>query len=321
MTDHPELPFDIEERALEPRPDAPQIYIACTLTSIRNDPERQRLLDAEIQLIQLGINRASIDAAEPWSVRVHAPIEWSAPWRTPETTPTDVHGANARIVLGQSDALIVHGHQPSEGVGQEFAWALDVGIPVLHLCPLGQHVSRQIAGTPGDITIASPGSAGEIVDRTCQWVRSRRRVIESGPTRRKDRLLLYGPVRAALVDAWQRADKDSRRAMLSYSRLTEPRLLWLLSDDAFLATAPFHQVQSLAVGLGIALPPFRSAPPPELTTAQFRAFLAASDEYDWDNTMAELVKERGRQELAKGGVRRFRLDSIPDWLRIKALIR
>jgi hypothetical protein len=321
MTNHPELPFDLEERALEPRPDAPQIYIACTLTSIRNDPEKQRLLDAEIQLIQVGINRASVEAVEPWSVRIHAPIEWSAPWRTPETTPTNVHDANARIVLGRSDALIVHGHQPSEGVGQEFAWALAVGVPVLHLCPPGQHVSRQIAGTPGDVTTEYPVSALDVVDRTCRWIRSRRRVIEGGPARRKDRLLLYGPIRAALVDAWQRADDASRRALLSYTRLTEPRLLWILSDDAFMTTAPFHQIQSLAVGLGVALPPFRSSPPPELTTAQFRAFLAASDEYDWDTDMAELVKERGRQELAKGGVRRFRLDSIPDWLRIRTLIR
>jgi hypothetical protein len=320
VTDHPELPFDLEERALEPRPDAPQVYVACALTSIRDDPERQRLIDAEIQLIQVGINRASTEAAVPWPVRIHAPIEWSAPWRTPETTPTDVHDANARIVLGQSDALIVHGHQPSEGVGQEFAWALAVGVPVLHLCPIGQHVSRQIAGTPGDVTIASPGSAMEIVDRTCRWVRSRRRLIEGGPARRKDRLLLHGPVRAALLEAWQKADDTSRRALLSYTRLTEPRLLWILSDDAFLATAPFHQIQSLAVGLRIVLPPFRTAPPPELTTAQFRAFLAASDEYDWDVHTAELVKERARSELAKGGVRRFRLDSIPDWLRIRRLI-
>ncbi len=88
---------------------------------------------------------------------------------------------NAHHVLSEADALIVYGWSPSAGVGQEIIWAAQSGLPVLYVEPQGHPPSRQVAGTPGDLTIIRQSTPDHLKDEIRRWVRRRRHQLEPTP--------------------------------------------------------------------------------------------------------------------------------------------
>jgi hypothetical protein len=126
------LPFEDDSgrrEPPEPPPGAPCVYVATKITGVvAGSPERQVIGFAVVAIRDVVIE-CTQGANRPWQLRVHAPIEWTAPELTPDMSSTDVFRTNARHVLGEADALIVYGWTPSAGVGQEITWAAAMAYP------------------------------------------------------------------------------------------------------------------------------------------------------------------------------------------------
>jgi hypothetical protein len=308
------LPFDVEAASEEPGPDAPCIYVATRITGTTlGSPERE-MIRLAVVTIRDAIVDLTRDATDPWAVRVHAPVEWTSPELTPQLRPAHVYDRNADIVFGDADALIVYGCSPSAGIGQEFTWATQLGLPVLYLEPAGHPVSRQIRGTPGDVTVnvCPPDALKDIVR---SWVRSRRHQIESGPVRRRSRALSVAPLYGRLTYEWFRRNQGERRAVAANIGV-HPKLLELWLQSQFqLAMAPVTIVRSLTMALTGSLDALNGMHP--LSLDQMEALLTARDEHGWDAATTTALRHRAERELALPAIRRFRLETPIDWVRLK----
>lgn len=316
MSNDVPLPFDFDDAPEDvgPGPDAPCIYVATRITGTKvGSPERE-MIELAVVTIRDAIVDLTRESADPWAVRVHAPVEWTSPERTPNLQPEDVYQRNVEIVLGDSDALIVYGCTPSAGIGQELTWATQSGLPVLYLEPAGHPVSRQIAGTPGDLTVRSSPS-GELKEIVRSWVRSRRHQIEAGPARRRSRTAVIAPLHARLAYEWSSRGKTDKRAVAAHVGLP-PRLLdsWL-TDPNLLAMAPMTHIVALTIALTGSLHALEGVR--RLTLDQVEALLTARDENRWSATTTLSLQQRAEHELALPAVRRFRLDTPIDWVRFK----
>ncbi|MEX2620546.1 MAG: hypothetical protein WD250_10030 [Egibacteraceae bacterium] len=175
------------------------LYVASALTRLSEaSGEDARLLESELHAITQAISSLDYDGLG-FSLETYAPIEHSSAHRHQGLTPEQVFRQNCLEVLTRSDALIVHGWQPGAGVGQEFAWAvLQAAIPVLWVQHGDHPVSRQILGTPGDVTFERFERPAQLVQIVQGWARSRRAVLSGGPYRRSNRALRWhGPTTAA----------------------------------------------------------------------------------------------------------------------------
>lgn len=308
------LPFDVGDITHEPPPDASCIYLATKITGTKvGSPERE-MIRLAVVTIRDALVDLTRDAADPWTVRVHAPVEWTSPEMTPDLRPEQVYERNAAIVLGDADALIIYGCTPSAGIGQEFTWAAQAGLPVLYLQPEGHPASRQIQGTPGDVTVR-PCPPEDLKDIVRTWVRSRRHQIEAAPGRRRSRAAAVAPLHARLAYEWSRRNSTERQEVAAHIGVFPVLLeVWLTHLHLF-AMAPMTLVLALTVALTGSLDALEGVR--RLSLDQIEALLIARDENGWNSAATAALQVRAERELALPAVRRFRLDSPIDWIRFK----
>lgn len=312
------LPFDEDEGPSKPPPapaNAPCIYVATKITGTApGSPERQ-IIHFGATAISDAIVEGTRDSGSPWHVRVHAPVEWTTPEQTPELTSDEVFVRNAHHVLAQADALIVYGWAPSAGVGQELTWAaLMVGLPVLYIEPPGHHTSRQIRGTPGDVTVTSYAAPDHLKEEVRRWLRQRRHQVEASPSRRQGRAARFGPLHARLRHAWASIGQTKRLRVAAHLGLTPNLIEWWLKDVAFLAAAPMAHVVLLATELTGSTDAVVGRH--ELTIEELEALLIARDEHEWDGKATAALRRQGEMELAQRVTRRFSLTTPENWVRL-----
>jgi hypothetical protein len=295
------------------RPPTPQVYVASSLTHL--DRAGIRLVRDECDIICQAVTEATREAEDQWEARVHVPVVWSAPSTSDTRSPREIYRINSDIVFCHCDALIVHGfHGGSMGAGQEFAWADQLGIPVLYLHHQGEPVSRQLAGTPAFLELVEFDGPVELREAVKDFVRRWRPAISDGPRRRKSLRLRYEVLRTALREAWQ-VSSINRREVASLSRLTEDRIEELLNAPERLALVPLDRFIGLVTALGLQPSEVLGATPlPDLEAHQLRALFAAEAENSWAEEVTRELLTFARLELAKGGIRRFPLSSIDDWV-------
>jgi hypothetical protein len=291
------------------------VYVATKITGTAPGSRERQIIEFGVAGIRDAVVEATQDASDPWHVRVHAPVEWTTPEQTPNLTGPEVFALNARHVFAEADALIVYGWAPSAGVGQEITWAaLSVGLPVLYVEPQGHRVSRQIAGMPGDLVVVSYAGPDQLKDEIRRWIRQRRHQIETGGTRRRSRELRTGPLHARLRHAWASVPQSERLRIAAHVGLAPKLIEWWLDDPAYLSLAPIGHVLLLAAELTGSTDAVVGRH--ELSLSELEALLTARDEHGWDESTTEGVRRRGEMELAQPAVRRFRLDSPEDWIRL-----
>lgn len=91
------------------------------------------------------------------------------------------------------------------GVGQEFAWATALRLPILLLHPVDQPPSRQALGTPADVTVVGFENAMSLAEAVKTFLRSNRSVIEDWKRRGDSLAVALLPLREMLAEHGQRA--------------------------------------------------------------------------------------------------------------------
>lgn len=297
----------------------PLIYIAAPLS---------HLADEEVGLVASwcdAVDKSAVEAAltdsPTWMVRVHAPSQWSAPWNEGAMTPSEVYRLNSSTV-SEAAALILVGYGGgSLGVGQEFGWATGLRIPVLYLGWQDEPVSRQLAGTPADITIETFANERELRQHVAGFVRSRRQTIEKHPKRLRDRTSAMSNLRDALNEAWSRMGVESRGSATAESRLKEARIEDLLASPHALMAASMDEISALAGSLGVDFAREVSGQPmPELEPREVSALRLAARENAWTGDTVVDLWTAARLERLRPGIRRFRLHSPEAWERFLELL-
>jgi hypothetical protein len=312
LDDRGQLSFEFEDQ----EDDIPLVYVASALSSLGDD--EQRLVDAWCELIHRAVVETASHADAPWSVRVHMPITWSAPWVEQHRTAEEIYHLNASRVL-RAAALIVIGYKGgSLGSGQEFAWAGLLRVPVLYLRPAGMALSRQIEGTPVDLVISEFTSAA-LYDTVSQFIRSRRGVIEDHPRQLRSRTLLMAPLALTLQREWQKLEADGQESVVAASRIHPRRIGHLVTDPLALAACGLTELLALAGALGVDTWRCMSPRPmPDLEPRQLGALTTAAGEFGWDGREVLGLYQSARLELARGGTRRMPLSTVEDWVQFRA---
>ena len=99
-------------------------------------------------------------------------------------------------------------------MGQELAWALQLRLPVLYLYPKDGQVSRQIEGSPGDLTVVAFADTSELSTPSGT---SFGRTATSLPTVRaavRSEAIKFAPLRADLSSHWHSLTQVTRSASL-----------------------------------------------------------------------------------------------------------
>jgi hypothetical protein len=289
-------------------PDAPLVYVASALSHL-DEPGRQ-LIDAWCHTIRDAVVEASEESSQRWRLRPYTPITWSAPGPTDERSPEEIYDLNTSKVWEEADALIVLGYAGgSLGAGQEFGWAASLRLPILYLHEKGSPISRQIEGTPCDLTVEEFDSAEALHAAVARFVRDRRRVIEDNARRCRDRVLRFSPLATEMAKVWGRLSDAERQEVSGIARLHRRRIDELLRCPLALAAASLDELLALASALGLDLGRLLSPLLPDLEPTQLGALATAAAEYEWDGRETIRLLQATRVELAKGGVRRLPLST------------
>ena len=147
----------------------PCLYLACPLTSV--DATDRQLLDSLCAHVMATVTETCAESEDKWDVSVHAPIWWSNPRSGDGRSPEDVYDLNSGKVRDCAGMIVLALRGGSTGVGQELAWALQLRLPVLYLYPSDGHLSRQIEGSPGDISVVAFADTSELIDAVRAFLR------------------------------------------------------------------------------------------------------------------------------------------------------
>ncbi len=107
----------------------PAVYLACRLTGLNND--QRKLLDSWCTHIEQVVTETAAESENRWDVAVHIPFTWSAPWSDDGRSPEDVYRLNRTKVSDCAAVIILCLDGGGLGVGQEFAWAAALRLPIL----------------------------------------------------------------------------------------------------------------------------------------------------------------------------------------------
>lgn len=308
-----QLMFDVEDKDAEP---GPFVYVACRLTSL--DAEHRKLLDSWCTHIQHSITDAADDSGDPWRVAVHTPLSWSAPWTDDGRTPQDIYALNRTKVAECAALIVLATNGGGLGVGQEFAWATSLRLPILVLHHTDEPPSRQAVGTPADITVVAFTDATYLTEAVKEFVRRNRSTIADVKRRRDSLMTVLIPLRENLAEVWAGLPDHERSRVEAESRLHRDRVTQLVDDANALAGASMSEILALVGALGLD-PSCIASPPtlPDLTARQRSALASAADEHEWGGSEALALETRARLELARGGNRRLPLVTPADWLRFR----
>jgi hypothetical protein len=308
-----ELGFDPD-----PMHELPLVYVASALSHLsRTD---RQLLDAWCEVISTATIEATAGAEVPWDVRLHAPIQWSAPWLGDRLESAAIYEMNARLVREASAVFVLGYAGGSLGSGQELAWATALQTPVLLLTPRDDPISRQIQGTPADIEVAQFEKAAQLRELVSDYLRKRRHSINNHHQRIQSWRVMYTPTCHALADALADVPESKRHELSATSRL-EARINELVSEPLALAGASMSELVALSSALRVDLAVTMSGRLPELNSREEEVLASTASEMDWtpDETLA--LARSARLERARGGIRRLPLESREGWLRLKGDLR
>lgn len=296
----------------EPAP-GPCLYLACPLTSV--DGEAAKLIDAWCTHVINAVSETAAESAQRWQVAVHAPVLWSNPARGDAREPEAIYTLNSRKVRDCAGMIVLSVGGGSTGMGQELAWAVALRLPVLYVHPGDEAASRQILGTPGDVTVAPFSDATSLIEAVRSFLRLHRATIEDHARRATGEAMKFAPLRALLVDAWDRCSESRRLGVQAEARVHQGRIAELLDNDRALGLASLSELTALSAALDV---PLASLGPvehlPDLGQREHEALAQVSDEYDWSGSKALQVERAARMELARGGVRRLTFQTPDDWL-------
>lgn len=296
-------------------PDAPLIYLAMPL-SFLPDAEAREQVEFQAYTVGRAIADTTRDRTDPWPVRVHSPLMWSAPWRKNDLTPQDVYELNTRMLWTEADALIVLGYRGgSLGAGQEFAWACGQHLPILYVHSANTPVSRQLEGAAHehDVTVAPYASPSQLSDLVGQWLASRRHVISDGPRRRRSRAQRFIPLQMSLNRVWQELATEEQEHVVAVTGLAPGRISRIVSDPLTLSGSTTHELTSLCGALSVEATGGVLQQLPDLQPSQVAALRSAAAELDWDPDTTLDMYAQARAEIARGGVRRLVFSNIEDW--------
>ncbi len=293
---------------------APFLYLACPLTSVA--PSARQLLDSHCTHIINTVTETAVGSEDPWHVAVHAPIWWSNPTAGDARSPADIYRLNSQKVRECAGMIVLAASGGSAGVGQELAWAFALRLPVLYLYSQDGRVSRQIEGTPGDLTVVAFGDTSELVDAVRNFLLANRSFISDHKRRATSEALMFSSLRAQLLARWRDLHEHERVSVAAVARIHPERISELLDDDRALGPASLSELAALVGSLGGSFSALAPEPGlPELGKRARDALAQVCDEYEWSGSKVLHIEMAARLELARGGVRRLRLESPEDWVR------
>lgn len=315
------LPLGDDEPPSEPPEDAiPLVYVASALTHL--DIKGQALIDGWCNLIKREVTEITEAADEPWHLRIHLPIDWTAPWSDDKTEPEEVYRRNSETIFEAAALVLIGLSGGSFGAGQEFAIASALRLPILYLRHGEEPISRQVLGTPVDLVVVKFSRPDELADAVVEFLRSRRVQLEQHARRSADRAMALEPLRSALHQGWTGLDDDRQAAVAVEARLHPRRIRQIVGSAAAIAAASLDELRALAGALSTSLGGYLAAQPlPDLDPQEVSALRTAAAEYDWEGTTTLDLLQAARLEYARGGVRRFRLTSVDDWVKFQARYR
>ena len=298
----------------------PFLYLACPLTSV--EPSERQLLDSWCAHIRNCIVETCTESEDGWELGVHAPFWWSNPASGDKMSAEDVYELNNGKVRDCAGMVVPALRGGSTGVGQELIWAMQSRLPILYLYPSQGHVSRQVQGTPADLTVVAFGDASQLVDAVAEFLRKNRAVIEDHARRAKNEAVKFAPLRTTLYARWGQCNERERARVAGAARIHIERVGDLLATDRSIAAASLSELAALTGELGVSFGELAPNPTsPDLSAREREALIQVSDEYEWSGSKALYLESRARSELARGGIRRLRLESPADWLRFDKYIQ
>ncbi len=295
--------------------DLPLVYIASPLTRVDTSSELRRGVTFEVDKIVSTIQDPRFDGSLP-KFRTHAPAVQSAPWSS-EDSDWDIYRQNTRLVLTEADAIIILAHQGgSSGTGQELELATRRQIPILHLSPTGEAVSRQVTGNPS-VSASTYQFPDELAEGVRRFIRENRAAIEAGPGRRHNTSIIYGTLHSDLLEKWRDLEVREQGKLAEQTGATPELLDHYLSHPLMLATLAHHQILRIGNGLGVNATSYFTRYTGALVFKDIRALVSAQEEYDWDDRITEELLQRAEQVQMSEGMRRLKLNSPADWLRFR----
>jgi len=293
----------------------PRIYLASPLTALPAPARRQ--IGSDIATIKRAVERETVSDrldSESWPVSIYAPFDHSAPWKTDNLSASQVYEKNLDAVH-DSDALIVLAEKGgSAGVGQEFEWAIRLGIPILYLTA-ERDVSRQIAGAPAFVSAQSYSNDAETLENHVRnFLRRWRPMVLDGPRRRESRQIRFEAITDRLRGAWQNCPNPTEVA--AQVRVDVQYLQLALSDPRYVAVMAVDTLLALAHNLDVPLTTLDPTPTFVLPVPMLRALMTTAAEDGWhDNTINQLLIE-GKAALESA--RPFNLTTMSGWRRLHA---
>ena len=285
------------------------VYVASALTALST--EQRSEISRRCEIIDQTIVGSSGRYDAPWTV--HLPVLWSAPGPGDTRSAREIYHLNRDQVRRASGLVLLGDHGGSLGAGQEFAWALARRLPVLVLLVDSERLSRQIEGTPARMVVRRVTNDDELRAVVAAWVAEWGPAVESVARSGTGERIIAIRAAERLRDAFD-TSSHSVYAIASVAGLTPARIAELLTPDALLDGSVSELIAlSRALGLtaGEALNP---VPIPELSRNQRSGLAVAAEEYEWAPSQILRIESRARLELARGGVRRFPLSSVQDWV-------
>jgi hypothetical protein len=293
----------------------PIVYLACRLTGLNGD--QRKLLDSWCTHVEQVVTETAAESENKWEVAVHVPFNWSAPWND-RRDPDQIYALNSATVASCAAMIILSIDGGGLGVGQEFAWAAGLRLPVLLLHPNDQTPSRQAIGTPADLTVSAFGSAHDLAEAVRAFLRANRSTIEDWHRRTASQTIALTPLRETLAARWHALGKADQNRVEAEARVHHRRIKSLVDEPHALATATLSEILALAGALDVDGTHVFAAPTmPDLTHRQREALSVAADEYEWGGADVLALETRARLELARGGTRRLSLATPADWIQFR----
>ncbi len=294
--------------------DLPLIYIASPLTRADPSPEQRRSVTFQVDKIVATIQDPRFDGG-PAQFRTHAPAVLSAPWSS-DASQWDIYRQNTRLVLAEADALIILSLQGgSSGTGQELELACRQGIPILHLSPKGENVSRQVSGNPL-INVEFYELPDQLASVVRLFVQNNRSKIEDGPRIRSNLSILYRHVQSDLWYKWRSLNHRDQLVAAEQCRLAPDYIDHYLSDPLLVATLSISQIIRLGNNMDIDVVHYFTQERSPLSYRQIKSLVSSQEENGWSDSHAERLMQHAEQVLSSEGVRRLVFGSPADWYRL-----
>lgn len=301
----------------------PRVYVASCLTRLSDETHESRhMMESEVHAITSAFERLEFDGGVRVEAEAYAPIQHTSAHRHADLTSNAIFSTNVAEVLTKSDGLIVHGWQPGAGVGQEFAWATAMaGLPVLWVQHQGHAVSRQILGTPGDITIEYFDTPDDLRGVVEAWLRSRRAVLEAGPVKRATRGQRWQGPAAAAQARWAILPEPKQRRIAATAHVAPDFVGFYLASPLLLSVAPVWLIDVLQVEGLLAATSARVARAARLSTPRMLALSDAAFEYGWSPDLVDMLRVKAEKLLEEPATRRLRLETPADWVALRERLK